>query len=230
MEKNLEEKVVGETSNKLEEETPVVETTEGDTSVSETDIRENIDTLIAQNKKMEKEYAKLQRQFTRISQDLAKAKEDVKIVNYIRSNADLTDQVNVLLESFAGSIKEQPAGYSEVELKQFAEAWKFLAKQSDYDENEEEIIGIAEEEGLDPDNPSDLKKAYRIWKGVRAEKIAQDALLKGQKKVVEKKEESKKVPVLQGTSGVGTTPPPDYMNMPAEEVLKALGKTLFKEK
>ncbi|MBT9130873.1 MAG: hypothetical protein DDT41_01169 [candidate division WS2 bacterium] len=227
---DLDEKVIGDLDNSKVEDAPVVETTEVETTPTEEDTSGDLSILLEQNKRIEKEYAKLQKQFTKISQELATAKEDVRVVRHIRSNPDLTEQVNMLLESFPETIQDQSANVvSEAELKEYAEAWKYLAKQSDFDTNEIAIIEIAEEEGLNPDNPKDLRKAYRIWKGVNADKIAQDALLKGQKKV-EQKEEGKKVPALQGTGGPGVPTQHDFVNMSAEEVLKVLGKTLFKEK
>jgi methylphosphotriester-DNA--protein-cysteine methyltransferase len=177
---------------------------------------------------LEVNYQRLERKFTRISQELSEAREAASVLNWISERPELAGQVQELMENYQNDPQHQ-SQLMDIDIgqvqKEAADAWRFLLGKQDFVQHEQDIAEFAEEEGYDPNDPLQLKEAYRLWRGENADRLAQEQALKMQQRGTQKQEARKKAG-LQGSGGPGGTPP-NYKKMSAEEVLAHEGLSLY---
>lgn len=177
---------------------------------------------------LERDYKQLQRAFTKTRQQMKGREEDMQFIDYIKAKSDLMEQVNELVLSYKGSVSEVYAKPKEQNVGDITEALTFLLQQPDYKTYNDEILAFADAEGIDTDNPVELKKAYFLWRGANVEKLVKDSLKREQDSVDKKKVVRESAPKLQD-SGSSYTPPPDYKNMSEMDILKSLNVPFMKD-
>lgn len=172
-------------------------------------------------------YQRLERKFTRVSQELAEARELADAMRWIQQRPELAEQIQSLLDSYQGWPVQQyePVDFAEIQ-RNTTEALRYLLGRPDFTKYEQDIRDFAEDEGFDPDDPIELKEAYRLWRGENAERLAQEQAFNMQQRGAQKQQARQKAR-LQGSGGPGSGPPPNFTKMSAQEVLAHEGLSLF---
>jgi len=190
-----------------------------------------------QFKQKDADYQRLERRFTKVSQELSAVKSDLAALEYIKARPDLAQQVQALIDAYDDDNLPQIQAQSEVEkLKQdFAFEKELLRLESSdkvFAANKQAIYDHAEAEyGIDFEtnkDPKMLKMVYNAWKGANAEQLAAKAALEAKKAAV-KKQDDRQNAKLQGSTGPGKQNV-DWSKMSDEQILAAHGfKSLIAE-
>lgn len=203
---------------------------EGDNSNVDPNIPDTADqpetpeSLKAQLAEVQKNYQRLERKFTKATQELAQYKQSaIPLYDYISQRPDLAAQINALIEQYPdnGPVFQQP----QVDLRAEYTVMQKLAKDAMFNQHEADIQDWAEDNGIPFETFAEKQKAYLMWKGDNAEKLAQQAALNAQKKAINKQNQRKNAATLgpKAPSAV----PVDYKKMSNQEVLTSLGLSLY---
>lgn len=173
---------------------------------------------------LERNYQRLERKFTKVTQQLSDAQQAINVFNAITSNPEVAEQVASILDSYDVTVDAAPE--PEYDPQKEREIMRELLSKPDFVKYEDEIREWAEDNDLPFETAEQQKHAYLLWRGENVDRLIQEARIRDAKKAA-KKQQAKKNAKLQKTATAGGAKPPDYKSMSDDEILALEGLSLW---
>jgi hypothetical protein len=202
------------------------ETAEGQETAEEPSLEQKYNDLQANYQRLERKFTKVSQENAELKQYLEQAREAIDLYNAITQNAEIASHVGQLLDTFGVAVPEYQEETARFDPAAERQIMRELLSKPDFVKHEQEIAEWAEENGYPFESAQDQKTVYLLWKGENADRLIQEARMDAAKKAA-KTQQAKQKAGLQRGGGPGKPPKPDFRKMSDDEVLAALGLSLW---